>query len=343
MAEELRNDVINFVKSYCKKHGTVPSVRLIIKHCKTYTNQLYEEFPGRLPEICREAEVSEPTERITKMHGVSETKRNEKNTTSASEREFQRFKNDLQITADQAKLNKNGFIEHVKKILPYLEEEISGKFERIKSCYGISEEKALEDAFLLSKPYIEIRKACLIQGKPVPKFEDYVRDVLRYWMKNSARTYGSVVRSDRCVLHNSTFILRASNGKHVVCCDHGSYEGYEEHKIKCEICGKRFILVEKEELLRCPACSFTIRFEPTLEHKPIIKPGRYIDPEYGPWQLEWYADLDNDRAFRLALHPERRRREDYWRIGPLPLWDAIHCYQCLGSRSESDMLMLLQS
>lgn len=65
--KELRRRVILFVQSYYEKKGEAPSTREILSGCGTNWSQLYKAFPGKLREICEEAEVPFPEKRMSQV------------------------------------------------------------------------------------------------------------------------------------------------------------------------------------------------------------------------------------------------------------------------------------
>jgi hypothetical protein len=57
--------IISFVRKYYERHGTAPSVRTIAKKVKAVTIAgIYKAFPGGLAEICQQARVPAPKQRI---------------------------------------------------------------------------------------------------------------------------------------------------------------------------------------------------------------------------------------------------------------------------------------
>jgi len=64
--ETLRESVISYCVKYFNKQGQVPTTRNIIKNVNgvNSTTKLYELFPGKMAEICRDSGLPEPTERL---------------------------------------------------------------------------------------------------------------------------------------------------------------------------------------------------------------------------------------------------------------------------------------
>ena len=60
----LKEQVVEYVKSYYRRHGIVPSIRKICSECHVYPAGLYAVFPERLEEICNLASVPSPKKRI---------------------------------------------------------------------------------------------------------------------------------------------------------------------------------------------------------------------------------------------------------------------------------------
>lgn len=64
-AEATRQVVIRFAKTSWHEHRSVPSVRTMMTSCNVKsTREFYNLFPGRLSELCKEAGIPPPGERL---------------------------------------------------------------------------------------------------------------------------------------------------------------------------------------------------------------------------------------------------------------------------------------
>ncbi|MCJ7770232.1 TusE/DsrC/DsvC family sulfur relay protein [Candidatus Bathyarchaeota archaeon] len=62
----VRGEVILFAKTYYQQHGSAPSIRAIVRRFKKTLNigRIYELFPDGQGQICREASISLPSDRL---------------------------------------------------------------------------------------------------------------------------------------------------------------------------------------------------------------------------------------------------------------------------------------
>jgi hypothetical protein len=73
---EVKEDVIKFVKNYYNEDGKVPSVARICKNVPhLYNSKFYAEFPGGMVEVCKAAKIPIPKERIKRTRRASEKKK----------------------------------------------------------------------------------------------------------------------------------------------------------------------------------------------------------------------------------------------------------------------------
>jgi len=71
MSQKLREEIVKFVAEKYRKEGSVPSVRDIMDEFNLKSpSKLYNMFPGGQKQICREAGVPYPAERLKFVEGA---------------------------------------------------------------------------------------------------------------------------------------------------------------------------------------------------------------------------------------------------------------------------------
>lgn len=120
MTENLRLEIVRFVRKFYDAHRSVPSVKEILIGVKANRIQLYRCFPGKMSEICRLAGVPEPRGRLTSVVAALAAKSKKRNLKYGYDLigDYEKRISDLEA---EAKTNPLKIPEYVKTVIPRLD------------------------------------------------------------------------------------------------------------------------------------------------------------------------------------------------------------------------------
>lgn len=173
----------------------------------------------------------------------------------------ERFRKELEQLEEKIKNeDKNALQPYFAKTFPFIKAEIKKDVETRLSVYGLSVEMAAHDA-ISWYDYTELMNACKVQERKQPTIGQYLHQAWSNWIKESPRRYGPVTRPSICPEHHATLIQGKMGWSIYLVCKR---EHRLEHYPGCELCGEHMNFNPASEMLRCPKCGFSVKFESKL-------------------------------------------------------------------------------
>jgi hypothetical protein len=178
----LKEQVIEYVKSYYGRHGSVPSIRNICSECHVYPAGLYAVFPERLKEICNLAGVPLPRGRIRRTQNARKKRIKTRSKIVKPEKGI------LLLKTEGDGEERPG----PAKSSPLMDNELKQSYERTQRERQFREERALQIA----------KKVNLLASDPIPEIRNPVLDAF-------GKILPQVLRRCYSVSHGLTELLDA--------------------------------------------------------------------------------------------------------------------------------------